>query len=168
VSRRTSRLQVVVIVTVAAVYGAVVGHAAVAAASAGAKGGELPTPVQVRSEPDGITLEDPAFAALPGAHADFGRLGGAVYQVEVPDNWNGRLVLFMHGYGELGPEASATAPDFRRYLIGHGFAASRRRDGRGLGLLRAHVRAPAADVHHGVLDGGCCDPHRRRAVPGPL
>ena len=28
----------------------------------------------------------------------------------------------MHGYGELGPETSATAPDFRRYLIGHGFA----------------------------------------------
>ena len=31
-------------------------------------------------------------------------------------------MLYMHGYEELGPEAAATAPDFRRYLIGHGYA----------------------------------------------
>jgi pimeloyl-ACP methyl ester carboxylesterase len=113
------RLLAVVLVIVATAYGAVAGSAASAPA---VKQGELPPPVQVRAEPEGVTLEDPAFEALPGARADFGRLGGAVYQVEVPDNWNGRLVLFMHGYGELGPETSATAPDFRRYLIGHGFA----------------------------------------------
>src|SRR3977135_3162643 len=63
----------------------------------GAEGGPdprarpLPPPVMVRPEPDGVTLADPAFKALPGATADFGRLGGAVYQIEVPDRWNGRL-----------------------------------------------------------------------------
>jgi pimeloyl-ACP methyl ester carboxylesterase len=82
----------------------------------------LPTPVQVRSEPEGITLADPAFEPLPGARADFGRLGGAVYQIEIPANWNRQLVLHMHGFEELGPEASATAPDFRGYLIAHGYA----------------------------------------------
>jgi pimeloyl-ACP methyl ester carboxylesterase len=82
----------------------------------------IPSPVTFRSEPQGITLADPAFEALPGARADFGRLGGAVYQIEMPDNWNGRLVLFMHGFGELGPEANVGPPDFRRYLIGHGYA----------------------------------------------
>jgi pimeloyl-ACP methyl ester carboxylesterase len=67
-------------------------------------------------------LADPAFEALPGATADFGRLGGAVYQIEMPDDWNGRLVLHMHGFEEFAPEASVTSPDFRRYLIGHGYA----------------------------------------------
>jgi pimeloyl-ACP methyl ester carboxylesterase len=92
-------------------------------AVAAAKGEEpLPPPVEVRPEPDGVTLADPAFEALPGATADFGRLGGAVYQIEVPDDWNGRLVLYMHGFEEFAPEAQVTALDFRRYLIEHGYA----------------------------------------------
>jgi hypothetical protein len=70
---------------------------------AGAGQQPLPAPVEVRPEPEGVTLEDPAFEPLPGARADFGRLGGSVYQIEVPDDWNGRLVLEMHGYGELAP-----------------------------------------------------------------
>jgi hypothetical protein len=81
----------------------------------------LPPPVQVQPEPD-ARLGDPTFTALPGAHADFGRLGGAVYQIEVPAHWNRRLVLFMHGFGELRPEADVSPPDFRAYLIGQGFA----------------------------------------------
>ena len=82
----------------------------------------LPSPVTIRQEPDGITLEDPAFEALPGATAGFGRLGGSVYQIEMPDNWNGRLLLFMHGYGELAPEARASAPGIRTSLILMGYA----------------------------------------------
>jgi len=78
--------------------------------------------VAFAQEPQGITLADPAFEALPGARADFGRLGGSVYQIEVPDNWNGRLVLYMHGYGELRPEAGVSAPGIRSYLIAHGYA----------------------------------------------
>ena len=69
-----------------------------------------------------MTLGDPAFEPLPGARADFGRLGGSVYQIEVPANWNGRLVLYMHGYGELRPTAEVSPPGIRRYLIGQGFA----------------------------------------------
>jgi pimeloyl-ACP methyl ester carboxylesterase len=88
---------------------------------AAAKTGGLPPPVEVRQEPE-VGLADPAFTALPGATADFGRLGGAVYQIEMPDDWNGRLVLYMHGFENFGPEAAPTAPDFRRYLVGHGYA----------------------------------------------
>jgi pimeloyl-ACP methyl ester carboxylesterase len=91
-------------------------------ALAGAGQQPLPAPVEVRSEPEGVTLEDPAFEPLPGARADFGRLGGSVYQIEVPEDWNGRLVLEMHGYGELASEARVAPPDFRRFLIGHGIA----------------------------------------------
>jgi pimeloyl-ACP methyl ester carboxylesterase len=82
----------------------------------------LPSPVPVRQEPEGVTLEDPAFEALPGATADFGRLGGAVYQIEMPDDWNGRLVLYMHGFEDFRPEAGVSAPDFRTYLIINGYA----------------------------------------------
>jgi pimeloyl-ACP methyl ester carboxylesterase len=82
----------------------------------------LPPRVRVRPEPEGVTLSDPEFEPLPGAHADFGRLGGAVYQVEVPAQWNGRLVLFMHGFEDFRPEAGVSAPDIRRYLIGRHFA----------------------------------------------
>jgi pimeloyl-ACP methyl ester carboxylesterase len=82
----------------------------------------LPPPVSVRPDPQGITLASPALQPLPGARADVGRLGGAVYQIEVPANWNGRLVLYMHGYEDLGPEAHVSPPSIRRYLIGQGFA----------------------------------------------
>lgn len=94
--------------------------AASASTSAGARG--LPPPVRVRPEPEGVALGNPSFQPLAGARADFGRLGGAVYQIEVPRNWNGRLLLFMHGFGEYRPEALVSPPLARRYLIGQGFA----------------------------------------------
>jgi pimeloyl-ACP methyl ester carboxylesterase len=100
----------VVVVTVAAI-----------GAPAGAGERPLPPPVEVRQEAE-VALGHPAFEPLPGARADFGRLGGAVYQIEIPDNWNGRLVLDMHGYGELAAETRVSPPDFRRYLITHGIA----------------------------------------------
>src|SRR3954469_11794585 len=82
----------------------------------------LPPPVPVRPEPEGATLPDPAFTPLPGARADFGRLGGAVYQIELPRHWNGRLVLWMHGFEDFRPEVGIGPPDLRRYLIGRHYA----------------------------------------------
>src|SRR5829696_7293406 len=85
-------------------HGALVAMIAAAAA--------LPPPVHVREEPEG----------LPGARADFGRLGGSVYEIEIPDDWNGRLVLFMHGYGGLAPTTNVSPPGIRSYLIARGYA----------------------------------------------
>lgn len=82
----------------------------------------IPPPVSISPEPQGVGLEDPAFSALPGTKVDFGRLGGAVYQVEVPDHWNGRLVLYMHGFQGLAPKASVTTPAIRQYLVRNGYA----------------------------------------------
>jgi pimeloyl-ACP methyl ester carboxylesterase len=82
----------------------------------------VPAAVEVRQEPEGVTLADPAFEALPGARAESGRLGGASYQLEVPDRWNGRLVLWMHGFAEFGPEARVGPPDLRASLIAKGYA----------------------------------------------
>jgi pimeloyl-ACP methyl ester carboxylesterase len=84
----------------------------------------IPTPVEFGQEPQGnFTLGDPTFEALPGATAYFGRLGGTIYRIEVPDNWNGRLVLYMHGFRESLPtELTVDAPRIRGYLIRNGFA----------------------------------------------
>lgn len=41
---------------------------------------------------------DPSFSALRGAKAFFGRYEGGLYRVEIPDNWNGELVLIAHGF----------------------------------------------------------------------
>ena len=82
----------------------------------------LPSPVHVRDRPELGTLADPAFTALPGARAEYGRLGGSTYQLEIPAHWNGRLVLWMHGFAEFASQLKTGPPDFRRYLISHGFA----------------------------------------------
>jgi pimeloyl-ACP methyl ester carboxylesterase len=82
----------------------------------------IPLPVSVRPEPDNVTLADPKFDALPAARAAFGRLAGAVYQIEMPDRWNGRLILFMHGFGEFRSEARVGPPDIRAYLVAQGYA----------------------------------------------
>ena len=42
--------------------------------------------------------DDASFEALPGAKASFGQYEGGVYRIEVPDNWNGDLVLWAHGF----------------------------------------------------------------------
>jgi pimeloyl-ACP methyl ester carboxylesterase len=82
----------------------------------------LPPPVTVSPEPQGVSLQEPSFEALDGARAYHGRLGGAVYRIEVPDEWNGRLVLYMHGFQGLAPEASVETPASRGYLIRNGYA----------------------------------------------
>ncbi len=81
----------------------------------------LPTPVRYRRRSETRPV-DPRFTALAGARAYFGHLGGSVYQIEIADDWNGRLVMWMHGFGSFAPETRAAPPDFRRYLIANGYA----------------------------------------------
>ncbi|MEX0786823.1 MAG: DUF6351 family protein [Dehalococcoidia bacterium] len=83
----------------------------------------VPAPVEFAAEPEGNYAQgDPTFDALPGATAHFGELGGSVYQIEIPDDWNGRLVLYMHGYRNFSPTLDVDQPSIRRYLIRNGFA----------------------------------------------
>lgn len=51
-----------------------------------------------------------------------GVLGGASYQVEVPANWNGKLVMYAHGYAGTGDKLGVGGPSIRRYLIQNGYA----------------------------------------------
>jgi hypothetical protein len=51
-----------------------------------------------------------------------GVLNGAAYQVEVPANWNGKLVMYAHGYAGTGANLNVGPPSIRRYLIQNGYA----------------------------------------------
>jgi pimeloyl-ACP methyl ester carboxylesterase len=81
----------------------------------------LPSPVAVppATEP-GFTLGDPKLEPLPSATVDDGQLGGMVYQIEMPDQWNGRLVMYTHG-NDINTELQVYPPANRRWLIEHGY-----------------------------------------------
>lgn len=83
----------------------------------------IPSPVSFAPDPAGyFVLGDPAFEALPGATAYFGQLGGSIFQIEMPDDWNGRLVLYTHGFRNYATTLTVDAPSIRNYLIRNGFA----------------------------------------------
>ena len=65
-----------------------------------------------------------SFLPLGGADTDrwAGVLAGSGYQIEVPRNWNGILVMYAHGYRGEGPELTVAPPSIRRYLVDNGYA----------------------------------------------
>jgi pimeloyl-ACP methyl ester carboxylesterase len=94
------------------------------ATPAGAAGPSGITPVPCGNQ----TWEpvDPVFEALPGAKAYFGKYDGGLYHIEIPEKWNGELVLSAHGFVGAGPgrgsQLRVGVPLFRNYLIEHGYA----------------------------------------------
>ncbi|MDB5877156.1 MAG: alpha/beta hydrolase [Variovorax sp.] len=72
------------------------------------------------------------FAAMAAANGDTvdvsttsrwaGVIGNAAYRVEVPPNWNGKLVMYAHGYAGTGNLLTVQNPQIRRYLIANGYA----------------------------------------------
>ena len=70
--------------------------------------------------------EATTFDALPGLEGTSrwaGVLGGAAYRVEVPADWNGKLVLYAHGYrgGDTVP-LTVSNVSIRRHLLAQGYA----------------------------------------------
>ncbi|WP_295542637.1 alpha/beta hydrolase [uncultured Pseudacidovorax sp.] len=81
----------------------------------------------VPAEPTATTFT--ALTAATGDTVDVsttsrwaGVLGGAAYRIEVPANWNGKLVMYAHGYAGTGNTLAVTNPSIRRYLIQNGYA----------------------------------------------
>jgi pimeloyl-ACP methyl ester carboxylesterase len=70
--------------------------------------------------------DDPAFDPLPGAKAFHGRYDGGIYRIEIPDHWNGELMLSAHGFvsngGADGSRLRVGMPAIRQHLIDEGFA----------------------------------------------
>jgi hypothetical protein len=62
------------------------------------------------------------FEPLPGAQAYWGVLKGAGYRIEVPDNWNGDLVMWAHGFRGSGLELTVDNHPLREFLIPNGYA----------------------------------------------
>lgn len=83
----------------------------------------LPPRVHLTPAAASSMAADPAFEPVPGASARFGKLNGGVFQIEMPDNWNGGLVLYMQGSQRFAEGVAATSPPFLRdYLIERGYA----------------------------------------------
>ena len=116
--------------------------AAISVLLAACGGSDDPAPVPVPEETraqDARTFTTTAattFAAMPplagASQGDIdvlnntsrwaGVLNGAAYNVEVPANWNGRLVMYAHGYRGTGAALTVSAPSIRRHLIENGYA----------------------------------------------
>ena len=62
------------------------------------------------------------FAALQGATSYWGVHSGAGYQIEVPENWNGGLVVWAHGFRGTGLELTVDMHPLRNLLIPSGYA----------------------------------------------
>ena len=64
------------------------------------------------------------FAALPGLPAQqlWGVHNGAGYRVEVPASWNGKLVMWAHGYRGTGLELTVDDHPLRAFLLANGYA----------------------------------------------
>ncbi|WP_454722942.1 MULTISPECIES: alpha/beta hydrolase family protein [Cupriavidus] len=71
---------------------------------------------------DPATLPFAALAGAPAADRWWGVLGGAGYQIEVPKAWNGRLVMYAHGYAGTGSALAVSKPGIRRHLLEAGYA----------------------------------------------
>jgi hypothetical protein len=89
-----------------------------------ALGGPGVTPVPCADQP--WTPGDPAFEALAGAKAIFGKNDGGLYRIEIPERWNGELVLFAHGFvpntGPNGSNLRVANHRIREHLVQQGFA----------------------------------------------
>jgi pimeloyl-ACP methyl ester carboxylesterase len=64
------------------------------------------------------------FDALPGTTTTrlFGVHNGAGYRIEVPERWNGRLVLYAHGFRGFDLELTVSNPRIRQFLVRNGYA----------------------------------------------
>lgn len=100
------------------------------------------TPLQVPTAPEALRPHDSRVFTLPASSSSFaamatlptdavamastsrwaGALKGAAYMVEVPANWNGKLVMFAHGYAGTGAALVVSPPPIRRHLVQSGYA----------------------------------------------
>lgn len=136
----------------------------------------LTLPVAAQEAPEYVIV-DPAedFEALPGATTFAGTVTvegeESGYRIEVPDDWNGTLVLYAHGFvGPQIPELVVQNPPLRELFIDQGFAwAASSYSANGYVIeagveesdaLRAQfadltgLSAPSATIVHGISMGG--------------
>lgn len=64
------------------------------------------------------------FDAIPGLPStrEWGVDNGAGFRIEIPDNWNGDLVMYTHGFRGNGLELTVDSPPLRVHYLARGFA----------------------------------------------
>lgn len=74
----------------------------------------------------GLVPSLPAYAAKPSPGAYTGKLQNAPYRIDIPANWNGDLVMLMHGYQPVGAPVTdpMTAADSTPVFLAKGFAVA--------------------------------------------
>jgi hypothetical protein len=65
-------------------------------------------------------IADPSGAPLSQVHA--GIENGAAWRIEVPERWNGELVVHAHGYRGTGMTVWVDNPSLRAHFVQRGFA----------------------------------------------
>ncbi len=104
------------------------GAAAIGIALAGCGGGDGPVPEPLRPQdarvftPLQANLPFDALAGAPESQRWWGVHEGAGYRIEVPAQWNGKLVMYAHGYAGTGPDLTVSNPAIRRHLLEQGYA----------------------------------------------
>jgi pimeloyl-ACP methyl ester carboxylesterase len=79
--------------------------------------------IQITAFVLGLLFVFPATAARAGgADMQTGELGGAQYRIQVPDEWNGNLVMYAHAYRPRGASWSPLADVFGDVFLDRGFA----------------------------------------------
>lgn len=105
--------------------------AALTLASLAACGGgdSVQTPEETRTQDSRAftPVSEATFSALVSTTVETDRwtgvLKGAAYRIEVPKTgWNGKLVMWAHGYRGTGPNLTVDTPIMRRYLLEKGYA----------------------------------------------
>lgn len=92
------------------------------ACARGDKSRALPPPVQLGAPRTGTPLGDAQFTPHTGGKAYYGELNGGLYRIEVPDNWNHQLVLYLHGDHETFATLTVDSPPIDDLLIRNGYA----------------------------------------------
>ncbi|MEH6564813.1 MAG: alpha/beta hydrolase [Halopseudomonas sp.] len=64
----------------------------------------------------------PGVTAYDNTSRWTGTLNGAGFRIEVPENWNGYLVMYAHGFRGEGSELTVDSPPMRQYLLDNGYA----------------------------------------------
>jgi len=64
------------------------------------------------------------FEGIPGLPStrEWGVDNGAGFRIEIPDNWNGDLVMYTHGFRGDGLELTVDSPPLRPHYLARGFA----------------------------------------------
>ncbi len=93
-----------------------------AAGSVQARGGETPVPQDDREFfVDETKLPFEELAGLPSTRL-WGIDNEAGFRIEIPDNWNGELVMYTHGFRGTIPELTVDNPPLRPFFLASGYA----------------------------------------------